>query len=338
MTQAPALPTHRSLSPEIMRYDSENNDISNEPKDAPLRSGHLALEVCSLQEEMMKASPSLTYASDAKVLKSILERCLDIDERFQDWQRTLPSQWETSLPWFERDLPNAHSQSSPNTSAYRLSHMLAYPTLHIAEMYNQNRIHRIKLQVIIMQCAFKIATSHECQREEYIQASTTYKTAHRVCLEAVNDICATVPFHFGERPRQIGPTPNIIPTQIPNLGSRSNREIPIRTGIPARPNLVVPQPPLQSTEATGRSIGVSPPQPALRRNMGFYMLLQPLLFAQSVVGVSDGQRAWVMDQAMAICQRTGMDEEVLRMRFGHMRKQWEKDFWPLDGQIAENDM
>ena len=314
MIQAPALPPYRSLSPEIMRYDSEHNDISNDPKDAPLRNGHLALEVCSLQQEIMKVAPSMACVSDPEAIESIFERCLAVDRKFQDWRRTLPSYWEVSTPWFGNDQSNTRSQSSPTTSTFRLSHMLTYPTLHIAEMYNQHRLHRIKLQVIIMKCAFKQATSHDYQSEEYAEAIASHRTAHRICLDTVNDICATIPFHFGEKPAQIGPQLDATPAQVPTLDPQSRSRSP-----------------LQSTTPNLPPSGRNPPQPALRKNMGYFMLLQPLLFAQAVVGVPDGQREWILEQAREICGRTGMDEGMIGVRFEGMRREWREGFWPIGG-------
>ena len=216
----------------------------------------------------MEASPSMTYASDANAIESILERCVHVDRRFQDWRRTIPSQCETLSPCFGSDQP-----STPTNSTFYPNHMLTYPTLHIAEMDNQHRLHRIKLQIIIMKCASKMAVYHSNQSQKYAEMSAGHEAPHRVCLDTVNDICATVPFHFGEKPTSLGPTPNEIPRQIPNLGPQSPFELPTCTDHSAQQGAPTATRSIRSTGSTTPPSGRNTPQPALRKNMGYFMLL-----------------------------------------------------------------
>ena len=325
MITTPTLPPYRSLSPEILRYDAENSEISDDPKDAPLRLGDLALQICSLQEEAVNISSVTSYTFGTKGIDSILKRSMTMNQKFLDWHSTLPPEWEISSPQSRHDQSDASTMSSTSHTKFYMSHVLTYPTLHIAEMYNQYRLHRVKNQVIIMKCASKIASSLQAQSHEYVQASAIYKAAHRVCLDIVNDICATVPIHFGKKPPHDGGPSlqcSIIGSQGHQLPTPSDTRMQQRNPATALS--------LKSTTAAALLSGRETQQPTLRKNMGYYMLLQPLLFAQAVVGVPDEQREWVMDQAKEICQRTGMDEPMIRMRFERMRMEWKRGFDPLD--------
>lgn len=49
----------------------------------------------------------------------------------------------------------------------------------------------------------------------------------------------------------------------------------------------------------------------LRRPVGVFMLLQPLVVAYSALGVPAGHKAWIISKSLEITKHIGMDEGIV---------------------------
>ena len=191
--------------------------------------------------------------------------------------------WRASMPsdWETFEYPK-------DGSAW-LGRTASYPNLIISRKLNDYRMHRIAVQAITVRCVNLI---NQISLNTQQQTSLIKLNAQTMIRTCVDEICSSVPYHTS--PILDRPTP-VACAQTRNPFNR------------AKPS------PCSAPHA-------SPfwSQLQLGSNAGRALILQPLVVAYTVPGVSAVQKAWILGQAMTIARGMGMDEETVRIRLNSL--------------------
>ena len=337
---------HKPLSDEVMRYGQEDLDVSKRPKDSPVRLANLALAIFSLRGEV-EAGLSSSIKVNPLMITSSLEKARNLDLDLLLWRRALPDSWETMSMPTQSDTNVMHDHPTCAEPPHWLGSTATYPSYHTAGLLNQYRINRIAVQTIVIECASRLMDIFSSERlsQETAQMTATKEDAHHICGIMVDEICASVPFLLGNDSVRLidGPTSSVnLDTwdtpSTPGLQStiaesldyvRKPNSTPINNSaaqyvrLNAIPGSLIMQ---NAFTKSWESQAKQDPQPSLTRNIGCYMLLQPLIVANSVPNLPTAQKLWMHNQAMEICRRTGMEAGMVErgMARGATRWSWNK--------------
>ena len=185
-------------------------DISPMPSSPAIQLDKLVFEFANLQASAStfdfpststppSRSPSTASfpASPATIdiLQSILAAALHLDEQLAQWSRVVPFHWHAS--------PVSHpSCMKPFVAADGLygDYCDVYPSLHVASIWNQYRCTRLDLLKLILTCQRSLLTLQLWDD----QFPSLQKYALDSVQRLVDEICASVPYHLGNR---TGPGP-----------------------------------------------------------------------------------------------------------------------------------
>lgn len=191
---------------------------------------------------------------DLSTLRDILQRCRSLDQELVLWRASIPREWEKVIYLDHHESTQDHPGSA---CAYTwLGRSASYPNLPTARMLNEYRMHRIAVQSVIVRGAGRIFRYQTEMGWSNDIAQAWSLEARRIAECAVDEICASVPFHLEE---------------------------------------------LADTHR--------------RKGRGFNML-QPLVVACLVPSVPAVQKRWILNRAMEIARRVGMDEKTIEKRLG----------------------
>ena len=291
-----------SFNDEVIAADRSASEAS----EAPTAHGGLAstaFAISILREQINRMDTDLR---DFQIVCELFRQSRDLDKKLVTWRSLMiPEEWEIfSLlgPDEQEELVEDAGTASARTWLGRTA---SYPDLLIARMLNDFRMHRIAVQGLILRCAAWIR--RECNAEdqspnfpmtEHIAAACNPSMrfeAQRIIKTSVDEICASVHFHL-DNPATASERAALSELITDNVSGKLLKKT-------FSSNAFLPE---QLSTARVQT------QPA--RKAGCFMILQPLVVAYSVPGISPIQREWMLGRALEIARGNGMDERMVEMR------------------------
>lgn len=157
--------------------------VRDVPKTAGNRQDELNIQVADIQYRTAQLNASgFVDASDALM---VLSKATELDQRMLAWEGSTPPDWAPIRVSGDECIP----QSVRETGLYQ-NHCDIYKSVFVAERLNSHRSSRIKTQMIILDCLRSLNKS-----SPGAAASTTLDIVQMLA----DDICASVPYHLGDR-------------------------------------------------------------------------------------------------------------------------------------------
>ncbi len=207
MPQSPAIELDK-LSAELANLQARYNRFDFPPTLSPLSR--------SPSPSYFNASPS-----SIEVLHNFLAPALQLETRLSLWSRSVPVFWN---PIAVSSTACVHP--SIQSAGFYGDACDVYPSLHVAKVWNTYRITRLAVLKIILICQRFLTEQQPMQA----YASTIQYTMDTV-QKIVDAICASVPYHLGNR---IGPSPfdSIEGVEYPHLnGDPRDRPLPLPSAL-----------------------------------------------------------------------------------------------------------
>ncbi|MCJ1247066.1 hypothetical protein MMC30_004277 [Trapelia coarctata] len=157
------------------------------PKTPGFRLDDLNIEVANLQALALRLN-SDTTVQDLSVL-GILKKATELDQRLLAWTSTIPDDW---APTRVSGL-DCISQSVRDAGLYQ-NHCDIYKSIFIVRTLNSHCCSRIKLQLTILTCL-----KHLSKGNFNTALVTASETALEIIQELADNICASIPYHLGDR-------------------------------------------------------------------------------------------------------------------------------------------
>ena len=152
-------------------------------KTAGFRLDNLYIEVANLQALALRFNSDTTI-QDLSIL-SILKKATELDQRLLAWTSTVPDDWAPT----RCSGPECISQSVRDAGLYQ-DYCDIYQSIFVAHIFNSHCCSRIKLQLTILTCLRQLNGSN------FDIASVTVS---EIIQELADTICASVPYHLGDR-------------------------------------------------------------------------------------------------------------------------------------------
>lgn len=153
------------------------------PKTAGFRLDDLNVEIANLQALASRLT-SDTAVPDLSVL-SMLKKATEVDQRLLAWTSTVPADW---LP-IRVSGPECIPPSVRDAGLFQ-DYCNIYKSIFIAYTFNTHCCSRIKLQLTILACLEHLSSGH---------LDTASVTAVEIIQDLADIICASIPYHLGDR-------------------------------------------------------------------------------------------------------------------------------------------
>lgn len=114
----------------------------------------------------------------------LLSKAYELDQQYQSWADTAPSGWIVQVSGLEC-IP-----LSVQRSGLYQDHCHVYQSIFVAHTFNTYRVSRIKLQEAIVVCLAHLGDN---------ATNTATLAAYATIQRLADDICASVPYHLGNR-------------------------------------------------------------------------------------------------------------------------------------------
>lgn len=106
------------------------------------------------------------------------------NQRLLEWRTSLPQAWETlSIPPDHIQREWLNSPTSADAASW-LGSNATYPKLHIAELINKFRLHRIGVQLLTAKCCSRIIALGEATGHTGLDDTTETAKFHNILKEA----------------------------------------------------------------------------------------------------------------------------------------------------------
>jgi hypothetical protein len=175
-----ALKTSEAVPPNVFKWDGMARDV---PKTLAFRLDDLNMEVANLQA-LISRLDSGTAVPNLSIL-DMLKKATELDRRLLAWATSVPDSWTIIRVSGSGCIP----QSVRDSGLYE-DHCGIYQSIFIADIFNTHCCSRIKMQLTILAC-LKHLHKGNCD-----SASVT---ALKTIQELADNICASVPYHLGNR-------------------------------------------------------------------------------------------------------------------------------------------
>ena len=153
-------------------------------------------------------SPGSFSASEASadILHSILAPALDLDSRFALWPKSLPIFWNPITVSSAACIPDSVAEAGMYGVACDI-----YPSLHVANLWNEYRTARISVLRIVLTCQRSLVHYPSSDDEDLVNdyAADTIQTL-------VDAFCASIPTHLGNKTKPVPPD-RLVGVEFPHL-------------------------------------------------------------------------------------------------------------------------
>lgn len=172
-----ALKDTESVSPVILTWPDITSDV-------PVLPGHLLDEIKIELADVQAAASTLTEIPEEDLASSLLHQAMEIEQQLTIWLNTLPHDW-TPIRLSDSAIP----QGVRDAGLYQ-SHCDIYRSLFVADEFNHYYATRLRLQLVKLTCLHHIAPA---------STAITITETEQMIQDLADTICATVPFHLGDR-------------------------------------------------------------------------------------------------------------------------------------------
>jgi hypothetical protein len=137
-------------------------------------------------------SPRAFSAPDSsiEILHSILAPALDLDSRFALWSKSLPTFWNPIMVSSPACIPDSVAEAGLYGPSCDI-----YPSLHIANLWNEYRTARINVLRIVLTCQRSLVHYPSIDDD----TDPTHDYAADMVQSLTDAFCASIPFHFGNK-------------------------------------------------------------------------------------------------------------------------------------------
>ena len=164
----------------VSKWTDMTQDV---PKTPGYRLDDLNIEVANLQALVLRLN-SDTTVHHLSIL-GILKKATELDLRLLAWTSTVPDNWPPTRVSGLECIP----QSVRDAGLYQ-DHCDIYKSIFIASTFNSHRSSRIKLQLTILACLKHLNSGN---------FNTAAVRALEIIQELADTICASIPYHLGDR-------------------------------------------------------------------------------------------------------------------------------------------
>lgn len=175
-----ALKTQEPVPSIVLDWAFITDEVPSEPA---FRLDDLSLELAGLQAEAMQAT-TVTFR-DLDAITGILQRALDLDNRFSQWEASLPVDWTPVRVTGDDCIP-----ASVRLAGLYQDYCYVYRSMFDANVWNAFYSSRIKLQLTIVSCLEHL---HNDQTAPLLAGPL------EMVQELADTLCASVPFQLGDR-------------------------------------------------------------------------------------------------------------------------------------------
>ena len=182
----------RSARTQIVQrsYDTSSvvpSEIAQWPQVSPkvAVSPKTSLDDMNIDAANLRACASRLKTVSKSQASAVLKKAAELDGQCQAWENTLPSGWS----YARVSDPTAIPHAVRDAGLYQ-DHCLVYSNIFVANALNRNFCIRIQCQSTILQCL------HHLHDDPPSRLQTA---AHETIQQMADNICASVPFHLGDR-------------------------------------------------------------------------------------------------------------------------------------------
>ncbi|MCJ1478614.1 hypothetical protein MMC13_007295 [Lambiella insularis] len=162
---------------EVALWPKASEEVAISPK--------TRLDDIYIQAANLRACASHLRSSTKSQASAILKNAAELDAQCQEWEHTLPRGWSFTRVSY----PNGIPQAVRDAGLYQ-DHCFIYENIFIANAFNRNFCVRIECQSIMLQCLHHLPNDIPLRLQNAAQATIQ---------EMADNICASVPFHLGDR-------------------------------------------------------------------------------------------------------------------------------------------
>ena len=175
-----ALHANEPMPESMLECEDLTGDVSR-TKALQLDELDIALaNICAAASRVGKVDEDQEHA------REVLSKAYKLDQRYRLWADAVPSDWIVRVSGLECIPP------SVQRSGLYQDHCHVYQSIFVAHTFNTYRVSRIKLQEAILICLTYLGDS---------ATNTATRAAHATIQLMADDMCASVPYHLGDRVR-----------------------------------------------------------------------------------------------------------------------------------------
>lgn len=195
-----ALNDAENVPPTISSWSEVTYDIAKTPG---FRLDELNIKLANLQALVSRLSPQHPGGTDHVIL--LLDQAIELDQQYSAWMEDLPSDWTPIRVSGTECIP----QSAREAGLYQ-DYCEIYKSVWVANTFNAYCSARTKMQMTIIKCL---------EWKDLETSRTSVPAALMVIQDLADTMCASVPFHLGDRtgPGRIDDT-NV---RFPSVGGHS---------------------------------------------------------------------------------------------------------------------
>ncbi|KAM0811967.1 putative Zn(2)-C6 fungal-type domain-containing protein [Seiridium cardinale] len=146
-----------------------------------IKTGELRAEVTRLMNCMVRTPENI------EIMMNMIRRAQMMDQEAVQWMNNVPGYWQFKTVHWETNVANG---DYANAEVYP-GRVDLYTDFWIASVWNLCRTSRLINASLVVRCAAWV-----CSPVDY-RTTPEYATAARTCVETINDIIASVPYHLG---------------------------------------------------------------------------------------------------------------------------------------------
>ena len=152
------------------------------------RSPEFELEEIDIEVANLQASVSglrIDHARQDSFMLEILAKANEVDRRLVAWTATIPDDWVPTYIWNTERIP----QSVRDAGLYQ-AHCSIHKSIFVADTLNGHCSTRIRVQLVMLACLEHLDNPF---------LDTARATARNNVQDLADTICASVPYHLGDR-------------------------------------------------------------------------------------------------------------------------------------------
>ncbi|MCJ1228008.1 hypothetical protein MMC12_004667 [Toensbergia leucococca] len=177
-----ALSKREAVSEDVLDWTICDRNIFKSPG---FELEEIHFEVVNLRASASGLSLMLDPAKKDSFALEILAKANELDQRLVAWTSTIPDDWIPTYIWDPECIP----QSVRDAGLYQ-AHCTVHKSIFIADILNGQCGSRIKVQLVILACLEQLGSPF---------FDTTRVNARNNVQDLADTICASVPYHLGDR-------------------------------------------------------------------------------------------------------------------------------------------
>lgn len=190
--------THMINLVDVHRHIFHNGSIEGLETDPSIKLTTLSMPVAGIRADAAAALQSDCSPKNIGVIRSLIGRCNELDDKLTYWQTALPLVWREFI-LKSKDIPQAFSK--PHLICPGIHQIRVYRDLHTAELHCRYHILRAMLLSVMLRCHAYI-DGNSLHMLDYVTQDQPphYAQIKQLLLDSFSAVCSCVPFFLGITP------------------------------------------------------------------------------------------------------------------------------------------